>query len=1008
MVKRQQISDEVWNDNYRAPGESSLEDTWERQARACAQVESPENREKAYKDFLWLLTDFRGIAGGRITANLGVSGREATSIYNCFVHSPADIGYQDPDSIEGIYDMLKAQALTLKSEGGYGMNFSWIRPAGAYVKGIAGRTPGVLKFMELWDKSSEVITMGSEKVLTKKDDEKKKIRKGAQMACLSCHHPEIEDFIVAKQTPGRLTKFNMSVGITPGFMEAVEADGDWDLIFPDTTHPQYKTIWGGDIEDWKARGLPIVVHKTIKARDLWDKIMKSTYNRNEPGVLFLDVVNKRNPLYYAENVMTTNPCFHGDTLIAVADGRNAVPIRQLAEDGLDVAVYSINPSGKVEIKWGRQPRVTGENQKLVRVHLDEGSFVDVTLNHKFLVLDGDAISKKETVDLVPGDVLPRFRKVEDVADSDGAHKVVRVENLDGLHTVYNITVDDNHTVGIVSSINKTNKIALDGLFTANCGEIAMSCGVCLLFSLNLTKYIKKTDKFEFDFDEFRKASEISVRFADNINDISRVPIDDYRKSMQEKRRVGIGVVGLGSLLAVLGIRYGSKEGIELTDKIFKTKAETEILTSAKLGKEKGSFPLFDKDKYFSSYWWKTLPISETVKNQVQEIGCMRNSHRSANAPTGNMSIYAGVLSGGIEPIFMLEYARWGIVTEGVRAELRTAGFQFPDVFKGEFFETEHLKKAKAGNEEVLLGEFNGVQYQVDRNRGLTKKSIVEDWSWSFIKENLSKEEIQDRISKGLLGTTSELSHKEHVDMLKCIAQYVDMASSKTINIPNDYPYEDFKDIYMDAWKAGIKGLTTYRAGTMTAVLESAEDSKEAKRTAPKRPKELTCNIHTAKVNGHKWVVIIGLLNNEPYEIFAGPAENIDVKNGQIGSIIKRKRGEYCLQIDGEILSVEKPDEDGKLVSTSNIVNILDDPSSAWATRLVSMSLRHGVPIDFTCEQLNKDGFITDINKVLARILKKYSPSERKVEKVCPSCGSKNIKLDEGCLICMDCSFGKCG
>ena len=1298
MVKRQQISDEVWNDNYRAPGESSLEDTWERQARACAQVESPENREKAYKDFLWLLTDFRGIAGGRITANLGVPERDATTLFNCYVFQPGDVGYKDPDSIEGIYDMLKAQALTLKSEGGYGMNFSWIRPAGAYVKGIAGRTPGVLKFMELWDKSSEVITMGSEKVLTKKDDEKKKIRKGAQMACLSCHHPEIEDFIVAKQTPGRLTKFNMSVGITPGFMEAVEADGDWDLIFPDTTHPEYKTIWGGDIEDWKARGLPIVVHKTIKARDLWDKIMKSTYNRNEPGVLFLDVVNKRNPLYYAENVMTTNPCFHGDTLIAVADGRNAVPIRQLAEDGLDVAVYSINPSGKVEIKWGRHPRVTGENQKLARVHLDDGSFLDVTLNHKFWVLDGDAISKKETVDLVPGDSLPRFRKTKEPVKKNGKlyysvcgnvldaslnrtfehraiakfyhneewdglynslhnngfvktgglvvhhkdynqlnnapknlqimsfqdhsklhneidkagekngrflgisnaelfnkgieltkrlgrkfsvkdwlefadenslpkrfsrfrskelgtisslsrkcamecgfqytdadpraqkkcsellslgydayirddqtyvrricevcscsfevasprrencicldcgaaqinsakfydnkskqnktrqaatysslkfklgrkpqrkeweracrgsgvpfrlnsqrsfkcwddvieagenynHKVVQVEYLDGLHTVYNITVDDNHTVGIVSSINKTNKIALDGLFTANCGEIAMSCGVCLLFSLNLTKYIKKTDKFEFDFDEFRKASEISVRFADNINDISRVPIDDYRKSMQEKRRVGIGVVGLGSLLAVLGIRYGSKEGVELTEKIFKTKAETEILASAKLGKEKGSFPLFDKDKYFSSYWWKTLPISDTVKNQVEKIGCMRNSHRSANAPTGNMSIYAGVLSGGIEPIFMLEYARWGIVTEGVRAELRTAGFQFPDVFKGEFFETEHLKKAKAGNEEVLLGEFNGVQYQVDRNRGLTKKSIVEDWSWSFIKENLSKEEIQDRISRGILGTTSELSHKEHVDMLKCIAQYVDMASSKTINIPNDYPYEDFKDIYMDAWKAGIKGLTTYRAGTMTAVLESAEDSKEAKRTAPKRPKELTCNIHTAKVNGHKWVVIIGLLNNEPYEIFAGPAENIDVKNGQIGSIIKRKRGEYCLQIDGEILTVEKKDEDGKLVSTSNIVNILDDPSSAWATRLVSMSLRHGVPIDFTCEQLNKDGFITDINKVLARILKKYSPSERKVEKVCPSCGSKNIKLDEGCLICMDCSFGKCG
>ena len=142
-------------------------------------------------------------------ANLGIDTRHSTTLMNCYVHHPKDIGYKDPDSIEGIYDMLKAQAHTLKSEGGYGMNFSWIRPAGSYVKGIGSRTPGVLKFMELWDTSSEIITMGSEKILgTLKNDEKIKIRKGAQMGVLSVWHPEIEDYIIAKQTPGRVTKFN--------------------------------------------------------------------------------------------------------------------------------------------------------------------------------------------------------------------------------------------------------------------------------------------------------------------------------------------------------------------------------------------------------------------------------------------------------------------------------------------------------------------------------------------------------------------------------------------------------------------------------------------------------------------------------------------------------------------------------------------------------------------------------------------------------------------------------
>lgn len=859
MVNRQLISDEVWNDNYKAPGEKCLMDTWIRQAKACSDIEDENIRQQIYDKFLWLLTDFKGIAGGRITANLGVEGRTATSLYNCFVHNPSDINYKDPDSIEGIYDMLKAQALTLKSEGGYGMNFSWIRPSGSYVKGIGGRTPGVLKFMELWDKSSEVITMGSEKVLGKKgSDEKRKIRKGAQMGILCCTHPEIEDFIIAKQTEGRFSKFNISVGITQGFMEAVEQDLDWDLIFPDTSIPEYKQVWGGDIENWKSRGLPIIVHKTIKAKDLWDKIMKSTYNRNDPGVIFLDIANKFNPLNYAENIATTNPC----------------------------------------------------------------------------------------------------------------------------------------------------------------GEIGMSNGVCLLFSLNLIKYIKKeSNKFEFDFETFKKANEIAVRFADNINDISRVPINDYKKSIKDKRRIGIGVLGLGSLLAILGIRYGSEEAIDLVENIFKIKAETELLTSAKLGKEKGSFPLFDKEKFFNTYWWKTLPISESVKKEIEDIGCMRNSHRSANAPTGNMSIYAGVLSGGIEPMFMLEYVRWSIVHEVDRQHLREQGFKFPDVFKGEWFETDILKKSKAGTDEILIGNFNGIDYQIDRNRGLTKKSIVEDWAWSFIKENFSQEEIDIRIQNGLLATSNELSHKEHINMLKVIAKYIDMNSSKTINLPNNYSYEDFKNIYMEAWKSGIKGVTTYRDGTMTAVLESSnKENHNIERTCPKRPKELPCNIHIAKVNGQKWVVIIGLLNDNPYEIFSGPMKfsesvatknllsGFDVKNGQSGFIIKCKRGEYQLQINGEIMYAEN--ENGEHIS--NIVDVFDDPSSAWATRLISMSIRHGVPISFICDQLNKDGFITDVNKVLSRILKKYVLSDKKVEKTCPSCGSKNIKLDEGCLTCMDCSYGKCG
>jgi ribonucleoside-diphosphate reductase alpha chain len=216
-----EISVQVWEDNYKGSSELTRKDTWDRAAKACAAVENTDVIKQVEEEFKKILYNDRFVPGGRILANLGLPGRDGTTMYNCFVHNPEDIKLKDADSIDGIYDLLKAQAKTLKSEGGYGINASFIRPAGTYIEGIGSRTPGVLKFMELWDKSSEIITQGSTKILgKKKSQEKNKIRKGAQMLIVEVWHPDVKDFIVAKQTPGRLTKFNVSVGITPGFMEA--------------------------------------------------------------------------------------------------------------------------------------------------------------------------------------------------------------------------------------------------------------------------------------------------------------------------------------------------------------------------------------------------------------------------------------------------------------------------------------------------------------------------------------------------------------------------------------------------------------------------------------------------------------------------------------------------------------------------------------------------------------------------------------------------------------------
>lgn len=835
------FSQDIWQENYKAPNDNTIYDTFQRLAKTAANVEKPELKKEVYEKFYGYLSNLQFIAGGRIMANLGVPGRKSTTLYNCFVHHPKDIKLKDPDSIHGIYSMLEAQAHTLKSEGGYGINASWIRPAGMFVAGIGSRTPGTLTFMELWDASSKIITQGSSKVLgEKRADEKDKIRKGAQMLILDVWHPDIEEFITAKQTPNRLTKFNMSVGITAGFMNAVIKNKEWDLIYPDTDFDKYETEWFGDIDDWKEKGYPYKVYKKIKAVDLWEVIMKSTYNRAEPGVIFLDLTNELNPLSYIEKIFTTNPC----------------------------------------------------------------------------------------------------------------------------------------------------------------GEIPMSTGVCNLGSLNLVKFViydKETQKIEFDFDKFAEAVKWGIRFLDNINDIAPVPLKEYKEQIVAKRRIGLGAMGLGSLHFMLGIKYGSKESIKLIKKIGKIKSETEILASAKLGKEKGSFPTFDKNKYFSTYWWKNLDISDDVKKHVEQIGCMRNSHQSMFAPNGNTGAFAQCVTGGVEPVFLEEYIRWKIVSTMEIRTLHEKGLKFPDVHKQEWFETDVFKFVMRGDEQVLKGKFDGVDYEIDKNRGLIKAELIQDYGWWFAKWFYGEEKIKQMKKDGIFATTENLTVSDHIETLKILSHYTNQAISKTINVPNNYPYEDFKKIYMDAWKGGIKGVTTYRAGTMTAVLESKEQKESiSMATAPKRPEKIKAHIHSVTVKGEKFVIAVGLYNGAPYEIFGGHMNGLNFKfKMKEGTITKVKRGVYKLEI-GEDISIDNFSE-------------VFTPTEQIMFRLTSGLLRHGVPIKFVVEQMQKaTEDISSMSAAAARVLKSYIKDGEKVTGItCPECHSENLIYEQGCNRCLNCNWSKC-
>ncbi|MCB5200078.1 adenosylcobalamin-dependent ribonucleoside-diphosphate reductase [Loktanella sp. TSTF-M6] len=261
------IAEQIWDMKYRfkeadgTPIDETVEDTWRRIAGALAVVEK---EPKVWEDrFYDALADFKYLPAGRITAGAGTA--RAVTLFNCFVMGTV------PDSMGGIFDMLKEAALTMQQGGGIGYDFSTIRPKGATVHGVAADASGPLSFMDVWDAMCRTIMSAGS-------------RRGAMMATMRCDHPDVEDFITAKHDAARLRMFNMSVLITDPFMDAVKADTDWDLVFK------------GE------------VYRTVKARDLWNAIMKSTYEVAEPGVIFIDRINAANNLNYCETIAATNPC----------------------------------------------------------------------------------------------------------------------------------------------------------------------------------------------------------------------------------------------------------------------------------------------------------------------------------------------------------------------------------------------------------------------------------------------------------------------------------------------------------------------------------------------------------------------------------------------------------------------------------------------------------------------------------------------------------------------------
>jgi ribonucleoside-diphosphate reductase alpha chain len=288
------VSQKVFLDRYALkdkqgnPIEKKPEEMWRRIAKAVSSVEKKENQKKWEKEFFWAMKDFKYVPGGRILAGAGTG--FAVTFYNCFViPSPKD-------SRDGILETLKQMVEIMARGGGVGINLSSLRPRGARVKKVNGFSSGPVNWAELFSVATkDIIQQGGS-------------RRGALMLMLWDWHPDIEEFITVKQDLSRINGANLSVCVSDKFMEAVEKDADWQLLFPDLDDKDYDEKWNGDLVEWQKMGKKVKVYKTIKARKIWDLIAQAAWRSAEPGVVFMERYNKLYNNWYWNRINCVNPC----------------------------------------------------------------------------------------------------------------------------------------------------------------------------------------------------------------------------------------------------------------------------------------------------------------------------------------------------------------------------------------------------------------------------------------------------------------------------------------------------------------------------------------------------------------------------------------------------------------------------------------------------------------------------------------------------------------------------
>ncbi|MDC7225923.1 MAG: adenosylcobalamin-dependent ribonucleoside-diphosphate reductase [Spirochaetales bacterium] len=482
-----------------------------------------------------------------------------------------------------------------------------------------------------------------------------------------------------------------------------------------------------------------------------------------------------------------------------------------------------------------------------------------------------------------------------------------------------------------------------------CGELVMPpYSLCCLSAINLTKYIDNpfTDNAVFNFEQFAKTVSVGVRFLDNILDVTEYPLEKIETFSKQWRRIGLGITGLGDAFTMLGVKYGSRDSKDIVEEIAATLRNESYLASAAIAAEKGTFPAYDEEKYLQAEFIKNLP--EQIRSEIKKNG-IRNVQMNTIAPTGTTSLSVGQnCSSGIEPIFALTYNR----------TIRT-----------------------------------GVADQ-------TVTEEVSDYAYNMYRDITGNDDVPEYFV-----TTLEIDPYDSIDVQAAFQKYIDHSISKTLNLPDGTSFEEYQNLFMYAYDKGLKGFTTFNPnGSMKGILEySNKDSEEPIHThhAPTRPSELPCDIHRVRAGRNSIIVIVGKLKNSLYELFVidDPESKIDIETEKKTVVRKAGGGRY------DLVYLNGSEE----IKLQNFTKEFDSPNSSLA-RFISMSLRHGTPLQFVINQLQKDTNFTDFERSVARVLKNYIKDGEEVitsDGECPEC-KQRLTYADGCITCFNCGYSRCG